>query len=66
MTKQWVSQPAKSVEVLLHADDVQKETVTLSHAKGWEHIFKDLAKYYSMEVTDEVLAAIKEQNRLRG
>ncbi|MGF0039371.1 Cna B-type domain-containing protein [Peptoniphilaceae bacterium SGI.131] len=43
--KQWVGKPTDKVEVKLLADNVEKETVTLTTATNWKYTFKDLPKY---------------------
>lgn len=43
--KQWVGTPKDQVEIKLLADGTEKETVTVTKAENWKHVFKNLPKY---------------------
>ena len=45
VVKQWVGKPTDKVEVKLLADNVEKETITLTANTNWKYEFKDLSKY---------------------
>ncbi|HEY9575747.1 MAG TPA: Cna B-type domain-containing protein [Lachnospiraceae bacterium] len=45
VTKQWVGKTADKVEVKLLADNVEKETATLTADTDWKHTFSNLPKY---------------------
>lgn len=45
VTKEWKGEAAESVDVQLLANGDVEETVTLTAAKDWTHIFANLSKY---------------------
>lgn len=45
VTKRWVGKAKDSVTIKLLADNAEKETVTLTAADDWKHVFKNLPKY---------------------
>lgn len=45
VTKQWVGKETDQVKVKLLADNVEKDTATLTANGNWKHTFKDLPKY---------------------
>ena len=45
VTKVWVGPEASSAKVTLYADGVEKDSVTLSAANNWVHVFSNLDKY---------------------
>ena len=45
MKKEWVGPKKEQVEVILYADGIEKETVTLNEENQWESTFTHLLKY---------------------
>ena len=61
VTKVWVGPEASSAKVTLYADGVEKDSVTLSAANNWVHVFSNLDKYNNgteivYTVTEEPIA----------
>ena len=61
VTKVWVGPEASSAKVILYADGVEKDSVTLNAANNWVHVFSNLDKYNNgteivYTVTEEPIA----------